>query len=389
MSRFHRLPTALALALGVACRAFAQDTPAPTVRLVMRGTDTPAAGVAVTVLSIDSKGNVTSKADAKSDPNGVVAVTDANEGKRYLLIVDDFLRPTSDCEFRLPAKEPGKPFVVKVALGGKVTGVVKAPDGTPIPKADVVLEEHEKIEPAAGEKLPKGALMSSSQRLLTVHTDEKGEFEIPAVAPDDHARVTVSHADFASATSPEFQIAASKVTRVPDVTLPLRSKVVVRITDAAAEPLAGVLVRLLSTAGLRAAAMSTSGRSDEKGVVQLRVSPGTYRLLVEGADLATSEEITVRESDSIERTVVVAPKATIEGVVVDEVGTPIAGAHVTSLRGTVGTLDETNAQGRFSIPTVGNAAVLVNVHADGFVDVQRRELAPSKTPHRIVLKRAK
>ncbi|MBI1853437.1 MAG: carboxypeptidase regulatory-like domain-containing protein [Planctomycetes bacterium] len=387
MSGFHRLP--LALALGAACLAAAQNPSPPTVRLVMRGTGEPATGVAVAVLSIDSKGSVTSKVEAASDPNGVVTVTDTSEGKRYLLIVDDFLRPTSDCEFRLPARVPGTPFVVQVALGGKVTGLVRSPDGKPLAKADVVLEEHEKIEPAAGTQLPKGTVMSSSQRLLTVHTNEKGEFTIPAVAPDDHARVTVTHPDMASATSPEFQIAASKVTRVPDVTLPLRSKVVVRITDASAKPLAGVLVRLLSTDGLRAAALSASGRSNEMGVVQLRISPGTYRLLVEGADPATSEEITVRENDSLERTAVIAPKATIQGVVVDEAGAPIAGAHVASLRGTVGTLHETDAQGRFSIPTVGDAAILVNVHADGFVDVERRELALSKTPHRIVLKRAK
>jgi Carboxypeptidase regulatory-like domain len=221
-------------------------------------------------------------------------------------------------------------------------------------------------------------------------TDRQGRFAVREPGKDGKYDVSFSHPDHPAHSVPSVQWTAGSRVDMGVVRIPAGGVVFGFVRSEAGKPIAGARVSRSKAAGgrdpataIRQIAIAVSGDSgemisfgggggeltDAEGYFEMtRVPPGTYKLTakVKGTAGAVREQVVVAEGG---RTgpirLVTSAGLEISGVVVDEMGQPVAGASVRALRSGSQSSARTNAAGAFKLTGLAPGKVRLMVFGGG------------------------
>lgn len=227
---------------------------------------------------------------------------------------------------------------------------------------------------------------------LTVHESRRlktargGRRSLHGMPPGEY-RIYVDHSPYLPAAVPA-RVEAGKVTEVV-VDLSESGQIYGRVTDVAGAALPGTQVAVLDP--------QTGGpggipgtQTDASGRYRLaRVGPGRYTVHFRHPHyriLRTQVALNV-EGEKREVNGVLEPGRRISGRVLDESGTPVAGALVTASNGEHGAAT-TDAEGRFMIGGLADRPIYCLASAPGYGTVLRRDVPPETSDLELRLPRA-
>lgn len=285
------------------------------------------------------------------------------------------------------------PLVVGLATSGRMTGVIRAPDGTAVPGARIGFNREDAS--ARGRVGPN--FFDSSSRW--VDADDDGHFVVDWLKPG------VRYHAFATCGSTSRRWARSVVAE--DLRLPedggdlvhdfdLRSwgNVVVRVVDAERSPVSHAVIRAFQPpfdpGTLVAATESAPGEFQTGHLV-----PGHLQFVVSSESGDGEGIVDLQPGAVVELTIQLANRQPDSMVVVeDDAGRPVAGAIVTVKDERTGMClqgledkPNTDQDGRAPLPTWPWGAVIVNVRAPGLLPAEDVRLDQPGRETRIVLRR--
>jgi RNA polymerase sigma-70 factor, ECF subfamily len=255
------------------------------------------------------------------------------------------------------AEVPREPIAVRLMLGPRsctVTGTVVDPQGRPAANARIAIACDDTISPTRPE--------------LLVHADGQGRFQCDEVP---------SGARTIAASLPELAPATQRITTSPNeptnVLLQLRTGVTLagRVVDAVGKPIADAVVYTRGgdiTLGLQSPyGQYVVGRTDQEGRYELRaIAPGSFSASVQ-IEPEIKRAFTAADGERLTWDPMREQERAIVGAVVDGDDKPLAQWRVTALPppsvrlGFTPHDHVTDAQGRFRIPSLTDAAYRVFV----------------------------
>lgn len=298
-------------------------------------TGKPLGGATIAVEARGSVGGFTSAefrapyARAQSDAEGRFHVRGVPEGK--VATVEASARGYASGAFSLRilgGQVTPAPVVVRLVRGGSIRGVVRTPQGKPVPDATVY------VVPAASPELrsnPRGWRVSSSgerEQAVTATSGPDGSFRVEGLPLDD-TYVAVAEAEGFARSSESPELTLSKAKREAEVELTVRAApvLVVKLVDLAGKP---VLEKAKVEVGASFMTKKKKETPDNGNSYRfLDVEPGEQPIHVESPSFRDAWAKAVLEAGK--ETVVTVrldPGLTLSGVTVDEEGKPVAGAHV-------------------------------------------------------------
>jgi protocatechuate 3,4-dioxygenase beta subunit len=285
-----------------------------------------------------------------------------------------------------PVEGERSPLEIRLDAGGRLSGTVRDPDGDLVTDALVTLGP-EGDESWHDDPTVEGFMDPSTEPLRRVRSDAEGRFVLEGLAFDvRHCVVAVAPGHARS--RPTCGLVATERTPeiTADVVLLRPGRVVVRALDPDGRPPSSGSAQLGAEWGPEVAL-------DAEGRVEFAaVAPGERVLRVRVPGFVPAQAVLrVGEGDVVEHVVHLDPGVALSGVVVDDLGQPVAGATVTAQRegpegGTAGGA-ESDSQGRFRIGGLERGEY--RLHA-GSSRRAGRQQGPVVAPHdgvRIVMER--
>lgn len=242
--------------------------------------------------------------------------------------------------------------VVRLRRAGAISGEVRSPDGTPVPGAKVRVVKRDQLLPGKTvreSEVPwtddeyeyEASALHESVHDMTrdrnedgvahveVLTDAMGAFRVEGIAFDAEYDATASKGGFA-ASSPGPWIRATLEAANPAISLVLRRSAAVTVAvsyPAAAERTGSPRVRLLVG---RYHDLRSPVVEDASGVRRFNdVDPGDFVAVVEEEGfLPVIRHATAVDGEHVTLPILLEPGATVEGIVVDREGEPVADAEV-------------------------------------------------------------
>jgi protocatechuate 3,4-dioxygenase beta subunit len=175
-------------------------------------------------------GRVKPVAVAQTDARGAFHFEGVRVGTWFLDARGPYHVPETTVRARVLASGAGGPLDVFVLGGGRVLGTVFAPEGTPAPRARIVLV------PGPGNFLT--TLQNGDHRLIEAEADEHGAFVFEGVPPGDGWELTATGPGFALSHATGLRIVAGKDTQA-DVHGRIGGKIAGRVLSAAGKDGAG------------------------------------------------------------------------------------------------------------------------------------------------------
>jgi hypothetical protein len=230
----------------------------------------------------------------------------------------------------------GKPVEVLLEAGASVTGSVVGPDGKPcagatvwaVPRTWMEFQEEEDsglIRYPAGNR--RGDALSRDAGVSAVSAGD-GSFSVDGLAPAELHRVYASAGEGLRSALVEVTTPAAGGVAAGELRLLRLSKVFVRAVGPDDRPLPAAEVELAPASG----PWPEEGEDDldEEGRYPFEeVLPGDYRVVVRAPDLAVAEvPVRVEEGRDAEVVVSLGRGLAIEGVLVNDAGGPVPGAHI-------------------------------------------------------------
>ncbi len=297
-------------------------------------TEKPIAGAIVAVEARGSVAGFTSAefrapyARAISDAAGRFHVNGVPDGKVATVEVSATGHAAGAFALRiLGGQVTPSPVVVRLARGGTVVGFVRGPDGKPVVGATVY------VIPAAVEELrqnPHGWRISESgvrEQAATATSGVHGAYHVAGLALDVEYVAVAEAEGFAS--SPEVEglsLAKDRPEAVANLVLRAAATLRVRLVDLAGKRIPGGVVELGASPGptVKKDEPDASDRYEFSGL-----APGKWPVSVTAPGFRPTWTTAVVEAgQTTEVTIRLDPGASIEGIVVDDQGKPVAGATV-------------------------------------------------------------
>ena len=276
------------------------------------------------------------------------------------------------------------PVEIEIAPGALVSGTVVGPDGRPVAGAEVLAIAVDDSTPLATLEARLGPWGVAMRTAASARTDADGRFEVDALAVPARYRFFARRDGIVRSALTDPPLAADAPGRHAAGAVALRraASIVVQILDPdGAEVVdARVWVDLMG--------MDLVPEKGPRARFTL-LPPGDYDVRVAKAPWATAvRRVTVVEGDEAEMTVRLERGVSLEGVVVDDRGTPVAGASVSaSSDGDAGGGAATDAEGRFRVDGLRPGRYQVSASAQG----HGRDGAEASAPGgglRLVLRRS-
>lgn len=270
-----------------------------------------------------------------------------------------------------PGQEGAPELVLRLEVGGTLSGRVYSAEGEAVAEALVFLD----CDPQHG-----------------VECDEAGRYRLRGLEPDREYRVNASapgHAD--SADVDAVLVTSADLDAVLDLTLRRLSGLWIDLVDEQGMP-------IRSTCEASLGAWPVHGwvaTRDEETPGRWRfdeVEPGKQRLQLQVPGfIAIDRYATVAEGETTVLVVKLVRGMAVTGVVVDDLGRPVAGCRMSaSLVRTerdVGVRAESDAEGRFKLEGLRDEPHVINASADGHVGPARVTVEDASATVRIELVR--
>lgn len=281
------------------------------------------------------------------------------------------------------------PVVLRLMRPGRMTGVVRAPDGSVVAKASIRLAREPLVLPADGWQWTSPA---SGQSELLSASDSDGRFVLSGLV---HGRRYVAVAVPGDETWAASETVTGIVARadgpdlVQDFTLREFGRVVVRLTDASGAPVSDANVMVTMGGGI-ATVRSTR---DEAGVYRLPPrSPGPVGISIWSPRGFAVRRVIVQAGATAEVNVVLGTADTVRCVVVDDLGRPVPGAKIES-QATIHTVAfksdlTTDASGAAQLQRFEGCTRRLTVTAPGLLTAKVESDGGSPDDVRVVMQRA-
>lgn len=328
--------------------------------------------------------------------------TTGDDGERLLSVpAEAIVRVTADGSAREPfldtrmtsvrAGPAGSttPVVLRLVRPGRLTGVVRAPDGAVVSGATVRVDPQSLDLSDADEWPPPGAAGDATR---TATSGPDGRFEVRGLVRGRRYVALAAPGDGSWATSETLTglvVLPDGPDAVRDFTLRDFGSVIVRVTDDNGAPVANASVMVSEGKGVG----TFPGGRDEPGTYRIpRRPPGTIAILVWSPGGTALRRVVVPAGGTAEADVVLGRLDTVKCVVVDDVGGPVAGAKIES-RVTVWTVAfqshlTTDASGTAALPNFRAGARRLTVTAPGMLTAIAEPPADSTDDVRVVMRRA-
>lgn len=270
-----------------------------------------------------------------------------------------------------PGQQGAPPLVLRLEPGGSLSGLVISPDGEPVGGARVFLD----CEIHHG-----------------VNTDEAGRYRIDGLQPSREYRVNAAAAGYAESADVERVLVTTANPRaILDLTLRRLSVLWLDLVDEQGTPVTTDCESSLGPWPVHGWLATRDGevpgrwRFDE-------AEPGRQRLQVRVSGfLAVDRYALVAEGETTVLVVELVRGTSITGVVVDDLGRPVAGCRMTAT--TVpdgcdaGERTETDPEGRFRLRGLAPRPHVIHASADGHVGPTQTSVEASEADVRIELVR--
>ncbi|MFO0982551.1 MAG: carboxypeptidase-like regulatory domain-containing protein [Planctomycetota bacterium] len=329
------------------------------------------------------------------------------EGGEYLQVSHDAIDPSALVE----------PVILTIVPSQAIEGLVHSQGGEPIVAATVALGDDAALMNGLGfaeedlvELIPAGetaardamhdALAKAADTVTTV-TDARGRFRFERLAPDDGRLIEIAAPGYATYRQMCAMTHGTRTLFV-DAELEPAGRIIGAVRDQGGQPLSGASVHALRSndivQSLLGGGMSyASVRTSDDGSYALDHLPaGSYRIearrkgwpaqVKSDLDLAAGAEL--RGVDFT-----LDPGGTIQGIVLDPGGKPIAGAKVSaveppSLTDLISVMSafrdgkpvETDAEGRFALDGLRSVKHTVSAKARDYVETSRSDVLPGSGP---------
>ncbi|WP_426756240.1 carboxypeptidase regulatory-like domain-containing protein [Myxococcus sp. Y35] len=258
-----------------------------------------------------------------------------------------------------------------------VQGAVTDAQGNPVADVEVALDDQERDEAE-----------TELQDVETVTSDANGRFELAFPRPGRHTLV------FTSESHLEERILASAPGSGLRVVLRGAARVEGTVTSSRGTPIRRVAVTLVDDETKQ---RSWQVQSDEEGHFSIGgVPPGRYTLRA-GADIGSvtrqaTQTLTVHGTETVETSLQLDTGEPISGIVVDELGRPVANAMIdansldTKGRGVLPAIAYSDAEGRFTLNHLADGASSLRASKDGYAFEATEPLAPGVSPSAVLAK---
>ena len=323
---------------------------------------------------------------ARTDAQGTCTFASIDPGE---YTIETTMRGRAPERTEVALTRQNEPHVVRVTLreGGSVTGVVHAPDGTPVAGARVAHHPSESIPLLGDLAASLGPNYLNQVSRSGAETDEHGRFRLTGITDEDEFLVVAAHDDYAPGIARGAHIGDQ------DVVVTLQPQATVHgvvVAKASGEPIPEFTASLLRTTFLvMKTPIAREAVSDRDGAFRFAGIPiDSYTLDIAADGYGPLQKsVRVPQSGRLDLGRLELDRAaSVRGIVHDESGMPIANALVRKRRGAMadnpmlamlmgsGASTRTDADGRFLLDGLAPGRLQLIANARGFASGRSERL---------------
>ncbi len=180
---------------------------------------------------------------------------------------------TSSERFTTTMGASGPVVMVRMTMGGTLTGRVLGAGGVPVAGATVATHDKEWSDDLFWQSLGAGAPGAATE--TTVRTGKDGSFTIEHLTPAEY-QIVVRHRDYAQEIVKGLPVSEGQTARVPDVQLPQGAEISGTVIGPSGSPMAGATIKMFPTTQNARTYNAQTNKNGEYRIKNIR--QGSYKI---------------------------------------------------------------------------------------------------------------